>query len=358
MQTPKSEYQIIGVMSGTSLDGLDIAQCIFKKIDNIWSYKINHSETINYTKKQQLKLSNALHFTALELKFLDVKLGEFIGKKVKEFIKRNNLSCDFVSSHGHTIFHQPKQKITMQIGSGASIAAECNLPVICDFRSLDVALEGNGAPLVPIGDRLLFSEYKYRLNLGGIANVSYEDEDNTIAHDVCVCNILLNHYAKKLEADYDKNGDFAREGEIIYPLLENLNRLDFYQNNSPKSLGIEWVKENIFPFTEMYKDEPKNILTTAVFHIAKQIAETINGNEKPEKVLITGGGAFNSFLVETLKTMTHHEIIIPEPQIVNYKEALIFAFLGLLRWENTVNCLSSVTGAKKDNIGGAIYYNK
>ncbi len=188
--------------------------------------------------------------------------------------------------------------------------------------------------------------------------IGVEDEDNTIAHDVCVCNILLNHYSKKLEADFDNNGDFAREGEIIYPLLENLNRLDFYHSNSPKSLGIEWVKENIFPFTEMYKDEPKNILTTAVFHIAKQIAETINGNEKPEKVLVTGGGAFNSFLIETLKTMTHYEIIIPEAQIINHKEALVFAFLGLLRWENKINCLSSVTGAKKDNIGGAIYYNK
>jgi anhydro-N-acetylmuramic acid kinase len=346
-------YNVIGVMSGTSLDGLDICYCSFSISKNKqWSYNINAASTINISDKLKTKLINAINYSGLELSLLDNELGDFIGHSINIFIKKNNIkSIDFISSHGHTIFHQPQKKLTLQIGNGANISSITKYPVICDFRTSDLALNGNGAPLVPIGDKLLFNEYDYCLNLGGIANISYQEEKR-IAYDICPANMVLNKLANELGKDYDENGDIAKSGKIDTKLLSELNNLEYYQTPHPKSLGFEWVVQNIFPILNNYDIPVENKLSTFIEHIALQISNQVT---EKSTLLITGGGVFNSFLIERLKKNSNLSIIIPPEEIINFKEALIFGFLGVLRYRNEINTLKSVTGAQFDNIGGCIY---
>ena len=346
-------YNVIGVMSGTSLDGLDICYCSFSISKNKqWSYNINAASTINISDKLKTKLIKAINYSGLELSLLDNELGDFIGHSINIFIKKNNIkSIDFISSHGHTIFHQPQKKLTLQIGNGANISSITKYPVICDFRTSDLALNGNGAPLVPIGDKLLFNEYDYCLNLGGIANISYQEEKR-IAYDICPANMVLNKLANDLGKEYDANGDIARSGKIDSSLLTKLNNLEYYQTPHPKSLGFEWVVQNIFPILNNYDIPVENKLSTFIEHIALQISNQVT---EKSTLLITGGGVFNSFLIERLKKNSNLSIIIPPEEIINFKEALIFGFLGVLRYRNEINTLKSVTGAQFDNIGGCIY---
>ncbi|TXB65231.1 anhydro-N-acetylmuramic acid kinase [Vicingus serpentipes] len=346
-------YNVIGVMSGTSLDGLDICYCSFSISKNKqWSYNINAASTINISDKLKTKLIKAINYSGLELSLLDNELGDFIGHSINIFIKKNNIkSIDFISSHGHTIFHQPQKKLTLQIGNGANISSITKYPVICDFRTSDLALKGNGAPLVPIGDKLLFNEYDYCLNLGGIANISYQEEKR-IAYDICPANMVLNKLANDLGKEYDANGDIARSGKIDSSLLTKLNNLEYYQTPHPKSLGFEWVEKYIFPILNNYDIPVENKLSTFIEHIALQISNQVT---EKSTLLITGGGVFNSFLIERLKKNSNLSIIIPPEEIINFKEALIFGFLGVLRYRNEINTLKSVTGAQFDNIGGCIY---
>lgn len=343
-------------MSGTSLDGLDIAYCSFEISDNKWSFKINHAITVNFPNIITEKLKFAAKMSGLDLMKIHNELGDFIGKSINNFIHSNNIDkndIDCISSHGHTIFHQPEINLTTQIGNGANISAITKLPVVCDFRTTDVALGGQGAPLVPIGDQLLFSEYDYCINLGGIANISYQDNNKRIAFDICPVNIVLNKLAKELGATYDKNGALAQSGKIDTDLLAQLNNLDYYKKPHPKSLGIEWMENKVFPIINSSLISTEDKLNTFVEHIAIQFSSVITSNNK--KILLSGGGTFNSFLVERIKATTNNEIIIPSNQTIDFKEALIFAFLGALRLRKEVNCLQSVTGANQDNIGGCIY---
>ena len=350
-------YRVIGVMSGTSLDGIDLALCNFIRNDQKqWSFEIIKSTTIAYNLNMKQKLKDALHFSGFELMLLHNEIGDVIGQSVNNFITVNNISrneIDFISSHGHTIFHQPSKNITTQIGNGANISAITKLPVICDFRSIDVALGGQGAPLVPIGDQLLFSEYDFRLNLGGIANISFNDEDKIIAFDICPVNIVLNKLVESINLNYDNEGDIARSGKLNSALLKELNELSFYKLTHPKSLGIEWVEKEVFPILNNYEIELNDKLRTFVEHITVQISKSIIGKNK--SVLITGGGTYNTFLIDRLKEISSNKIVIPKKQTIEFKEALIFAFLGILRYRNEVNCLSSVTGSTFNNIGGCIY---
>jgi anhydro-N-acetylmuramic acid kinase len=351
-----SHYNIIGTMSGTSLDGLDIAYCTFEISNNQWSFKINSATTINYSANLKEKLATAPQMNGIGLMKLNNEFGNFIGKSVNEFILKNNIntteiSC--ISSHGHTVFHQPEINITTQIGNGANISAITKLPVICDFRTTDIALGGQGAPLVPIGDKLLFSAYDYCINLGGIANISFEENSQRIAFDICPVNIVLNKLSTELGKPFDENGDIAQSGKIDTDLLNRLNNLSYYKEPHPKSLGIEWVEKKVFPIINSTQISTVNKLRTFVEHIAIQISNNIKSSNK--KVLLSGGGTFNSFLVARIKSNTDNEIIIPSKQIIDFKEALIFAFLGILRLRKEVNCLKSVTGAKQNNIGGCIY---
>jgi len=343
-------------MSGTSLDGLDIALCEFKKQGESWNYHIIKAETIDYTLLKRAEFNNLLSASGEQLAHADMILGYFIGKEATAFLKKNNLKADFIASHGHTIFHQPSKGFTYQIGSGAAIAAASGLPVISDFRSVDVALGGQGAPLVPIGDKLLFTDFEFCLNLGGIANISFDQVGKRIAFDICPANIVLNTLAKQLGQEYDKDGLYARKGNINTELLDKLNRLNYYKQPFPKSIGKEWVDQEVFPIVNTFTSSTEDKLATFCIHIAEQLATITTG--KTGKLLATGGGAFNGFLMEKIKQSCKNlTVIVPEDNIVSFKEALIIAFLGVLRVRNEVNCLSSVTGASSDSIGGALYGN-
>lgn len=341
----------IGLMSGTSLDGLDICYVKFSKSEN-WNFEILKAETFPYHNSWKLKLQNATQISAEDLLALDKEYGFFLGEKTQEFISKNKIvDLDLIASHGHTVFHQPHRKFTLQIGDGRAIKILTQKTVVYDFRSQDVLLGGNGAPLVPIGDELLFSEFNACLNLGGFSNISLRKNEERIAFDISPVNVVLNFYAKKLGKNYDENGDFAKKGKINFEILDQLNALEFYQKSHPKSLGIEYVKAEVFP---LLKDEtPENILATFTEHIAIQIAKVFNENQL-NRVLVTGGGAFNSFLIEKLREKSDSEIIIPDEKIINFKEALIFAFMGVLRLNNDVNVLCSATGSSYNHSSGIV----
>lgn len=339
-------------MSGTSLDGLDVCFAKFTKSHLGWTYEIIHAETFPYSQHWETKLRKAIFLNAEDLLALHSEYGFYLGNCVDEFIQRNALeNIDLISSHGHTIFHQPHRKFTLQIGDGRAIKIINKIPVAFDFRSQDVLRGGNGAPLVPIGDELLFSEFDACLNIGGFSNISFKNDQNRIAFDISPVNIVLNQFAQQLGKDYDENGDFARRGIVNQKILSTLNSIEFYQQDSPKSLGIEWVNEHIFP---LLKDEPaENILATFTEHVAFQIAETFN-KYKLKNVLCTGGGTFNQFLMEKIQERTAAEIIIPEKKLIDFKEALIFAFMGVLRMNNEINILSSATGSSADHCSGIL----
>lgn len=355
MTNTSAHYSVIGLMSGTSLDGVDIAFCRFSNDKNRWTYEIVHGETIGYPDSWKQILLNLEKTDALTFQQTHVDYGLYLGALVADFIKKYDLKPDFVSSHGHTIFHQPEKKLTVQIGAGSAIAAECNLPVVCDFRSLDVALGGQGAPLVPVGDKLLFSEFDFCLNLGGFANVSYQFNDQRIAFDISPVNIVMNAICAKLGKEYDNGGELARTGTIHESLLHELNELSFYNLplDSPKSLGKEWVIKNIDPLLEKFNLSEADVLRTFCEHAAIQIAKALN-NKPVGNLLVTGGGVYNTFLMEKIKKHVIHQLTIPGKDTIEFKEALIFAFLGVLRMRNEVNCLKTVTGAKHDNVGGVV----
>ncbi|MGV8815974.1 MAG: anhydro-N-acetylmuramic acid kinase [Gelidibacter sp.] len=351
----KNHYNVIGVMSGTSLDGLDIAHCTFTCSEG-WEFKILEAETCPYPSDWVEKLRNLVTFTKLELVQLDEEYTSFIGDAIRQFIQKHKLvNLDAICSHGHTALHQPEIGLTYQIGNLPKLATILKETVVCDFRVEDVALGGQGAPLVPIGDRLLFSKYDYCLNLGGFANISFEHKGQRIAYDVCPANIVLNHYVGNLGFDYDNGGKIAKSGAVNELLLQELNALSYYKSHYPKSLGLEWVKSEIFPLIDSFQLSTKDILRTFVEHIAIQISNEIKSKSKTS-VLTTGGGAFNTFLMERVSEKTKSVIVIPENPIIEFKEALIFAFLGVLKHRNETNCLSSVTGALHDHSSGKIYY--
>lgn len=342
-------YFAIGLMSGTSLDGLDLCYAELKKNEN-WQFRILNAETISYTSEWKNKLQNAVHLSAENLLALDKEYGLFLGEKVQEFITKHQISeLDLIASHGHTVFHQPHRKFTLQIGDGRAIKLITKKPVVYDFRSQDVLMGGNGAPLVPIGDEILFSDYDACLNLGGFSNISLKKDNQRIAFDISPVNVVLNHFAEKLGKEYDENGDLARNGKINVEILEELNAINFYQKNHPKSLGIEFVHAEIFPLLK--NETPENILATFTEHIAIQISKVFNENQL-KRVLITGGGTYNAYLIEKLKVKSNTEIILPDDDIINYKEALIFGLMGLLRLRNEVNVLCSATGSSQDHSSG------
>ncbi|MCG8576688.1 MAG: anhydro-N-acetylmuramic acid kinase, partial [Flavobacteriales bacterium] len=264
---------------------------------------------------------------------------------------------DFVASHGHTVHHRPDEGITIQIGDGELMAKELGLKVVNDFRIDDVRLVGQGAPLVPLGDKLLFHEYDACLNLGGIANISFDNAENVrLAFDICPANLPLNKLAEeRFKLAYDESGKLAEKGIVLTGLLQELNDLEFYQSNGPKSLGIEWLNQYFYPLINQYsKEKGEDLLATIVEHEAEQIAQIIQQNQLP-KILVTGGGAYHNFLIDRIREKTKVNVIVPENQLVDFKEALVFAFLGLLRIKGRINTYSSVTGASKDSSGGKIW---
>jgi anhydro-N-acetylmuramic acid kinase len=346
------DVKVIGTMSGTSLDGLDICIVQFIKEKDNWQYKILNAESETYPEEIKNKLTSAQLMDALSYARFNTDYGIYLGERIKNFIAKHSIKPDLISSHGHTIFHQPEIRFTAQIGSGACIAAETGIDTVCDFRTTDVALYGQGAPLVPIGDRYLFSDYDYCLNLGGFSNISFEENNQRIAYDICPVNYVLNHYMRTVGKDFDKDGETAGKGNINIELLRALNSLSFYSKVGPKSLSRENVEKEFIPLIDSYTLSIEDKLSTFCEHIANQIGKNI----KSGKVLVTGGGVFNKFLIERMQENTPHcEYYIPDIQTINFKEAIVFAFLGALCYHNIVNCLSSVTGAKSDSVSGALY---
>lgn len=354
----KDHYNVIGLMSGTSLDGLDICYVTFRLINGNWTFELNDYQTVNYSSELKSEITQAVRSNAFDLNYLDKKLGQLYGKHVRDFIQSHNIEqnkIDFIASHGQTIFHQPDKGLTVQIGCGETLAKETNIEVINDFRTKDVLHGGQGAPLVPKGDFELFkTEADAFLNIGGFANISFKFNDEVLAFDIAPANIILNPIAEKLGAPFDNNGAFARKGALNNDLLNALNSIPEYQIDNPNSLGTEWIQSNISPILDKVFINEFDLLRTVTTHVAHQIARRINHN-KLEKVFITGGGAFNSFLIELIQNEIDAELIIPSKPIIEYKEALIFAFLGVLRKLELPNCLKSVTGADSDVCGGVIH---
>ena len=345
---------VIGLMSGTSLDGLDICFVSFKK-SNYSSYNIVKSKTYSYNEKWIEKLKKSIFLNKQELKKIDIEYGTLLSSYIKEFISEFSIDkVDLISSHGHTVFHEPNKGKTLQIGNGKIISGIIKTDVVCDFRTQDIKYKGQGAPLVPIGDLDLFSNYKICLNLGGFSNVSIKDNNIIKAFDICPVNTVLNHYSNKMVHTFDKNGVLSKKGAIHLGLLNQLNQMNFYNKSGQKSLGIEFVKYKVIPLIDSYVINPSDILRTYIEHISDQINKSI-GSYCNERILVTGGGTYNNTLIETIKTKVKSKIIIPDSQIIDYKEALIFAYLGLLKSKEKINCLKSVTGAIKDHSSGKIF---
>ncbi|TYA58222.1 anhydro-N-acetylmuramic acid kinase [Formosa maritima] len=351
----KTEYHVVGVMSGTSLDGVDLVFTTFTIQEGLWDYNIHCSKTIAYTKEWYDVLKHLTSKSIEQLQKIDIAYSEYLAHIIQDFIVGNNITeLDAICSHGHTALHQPEKGLTYQIGNLPSLYQILKTTIICNFRVQDVALGGQGAPLVPIGDKLLFSNYDFCLNLGGFANISTENHEQRVAYDICPVNIVLNHYVSLLGYEYDDRGKIASTGEIHQELLTQLNCLGFYKKEPPKSLGLEWVQNNVFPLIEKFQLPVESILRTFVEHIAIQISKEIN-KKQLSNVLVTGGGAYHTFLIQNIQEKTTNSILIPEKSLVEYKEALVFGLLGVLKLRGEVNCLSSVTGAKHHHSSGKIF---
>jgi anhydro-N-acetylmuramic acid kinase len=347
---------VIGLMSGTSLDGLDICFVSFKK-SNYSKYNIINSKTYSYNEKWIEKLKKSIFLNKQELKKIDIEYGTLISNYLKEFISEFSIDkIDLISSHGHTVFHEPNKGKTLQIGDGKTINKIIKTDVVCDFRTQDVKYKGQGAPLVPIGDLHLFSNYKFCLNLGGFSNVSIKDNNKIKAFDICPVNTVLNHYSKKMGYTFDQDGVLSKKGTVNLDLLNQLNQMSFYNKLGPKSLGIEFVKSKVIPLIDSHILNPKDILRTYIEHISDQISKSI-GSYFNDRILISGGGTYNNTLIDSIKTKVKSKVIVPDSQIIDYKEALIFAYMGLLKSKEKINCLKSVTGAIKDHSSGKIFRN-
>lgn len=343
----------IGLMSGTSTDGLDIIAVTFEKKFNKLHYTIHESCTIEYDEIWKSHLLNAVNLSAPELRKLDIDFGIWMADQVNTFCVNKNWKAEFIASHGHTVFHQPEIGFTLQIGNGATLAARTGITSICDFRQGDISLGGQGAPMVPLGDELLFNEYTYCLNLGGFANVSYVEKGERIAYDISALNVVLNELSRRLGHEYDHAGELASKGKIIPSLLEQLNSLKYYQQSSPKSLGTEWVKSTIDPLLKEYSTEDvPDLLATMGNHFAQQIGNQL---QLEGKTLVTGGGAKNTWLLNQIKQYCVSTLEVPTTNLIDNKESLIFALLGYLRILGIPNTLSTVTGAQKTISAGAVY---
>ena len=349
----KDKYVVLGLMSGTSMDGLDISCAEYYKINNRWAFKFLKGETFLYNKS--IKSDFLQLFSGQKnVEEVDIKFAHVMSDFIISFLENHNLNPDLISSHGHTIFHQPDNGYTLQIGSGKIIAERINIPVVNNFRQQDIDLGGQGAPLVPIGDKFLFSEYAACVNLGGIVNISYDYNNSRIAYDICPCNIILNYLSQKKGQEYDHKGSIALKGEVNKDLLKRLSAINYYKLSFPKSLGKEYIDQEFLPIIDSFKLNPRDLLSTYVEHIAIIIANVLS-DYNISNVLFTGGGVFNSYLISRIRYYTNTEIIIPSSQLINFKEALVFGFLGLLRYLNQPNCLGSATGASQNHCSGDIY---
>ena len=346
-------------MSGTSLDGLDLCYCYITKDDDKWAFELIETKSMAYSETMQSELKDSIYLKADELLQFHNTYGTWLGQQARKFINDKKLDIDYIASHGHTTHHQPKNGLTFQIGSGQHLANESGCKVICDFRTNDVSLGGQGAPLVPIGDRLFFGEYDFCLNLGGISNISLEQKGKRIAYDIGLANMILNYITRKIDLDYDKGGELARSGSINQTMLKSLNELKYYLLPHPKSIGYEWFVEKVAPIVDGTDDSTANLLHTSIHHICEKVAQQVMLYERKKEstLFVTGGGALNYFLIEVLqeKLGVGTKVVVPEKELIEFKEAVVFALMGALRVAHEVNVLKSVTGANRDSSSGVLY---
>lgn len=348
-------YRTVGLMSGSSLDGVDMVCCDLSKKGEMWKYHMLAAETIPYPENWQKRLLSAHIASGDELKNLDADLGAFFGRLLIQFMEKHRVVPGLISSHGHTVIHEPDRGITFQAGSGQTIADMTRTRVVSDFRKEDVDQGGQGAPLVPVGDQLLFRRFGGCLNLGGIANISFDDAGGRrVAFDICPANMALNWLAGLKGLDMDRDGKLAGSGTSDPRLINALNALDFYQAPPPKSLGREWFLSQFLPLIQKADLSLEDRMATVVEHTAMQTGKVIDA-QGLRSVLVTGGGALNRVLMERLQSRTRAEVVVPEERLIHYKEAIIFALLGVLKVRNEINCLSSVTGGRKDLSAGTVY---
>lgn len=347
-------------MSGSSLDGVDLVCCEFKLENNKWNYKVLDSYCYEYSKGWQKILANIGSLTAEQYIETDILLGAYYGDLINDFISNKTTSkSELIILHGHTAFHNPKNRYTAQIGSAAAVVAKTNISTVTNLRLLDICLGGQGAPIVPIGEHYLFKNHTAFLNIGGIANVSiHQSKDDIIAYDICPANTLLNYLASKLGATYDYEGNFAAHGEVNSPLLEQLNNCEYYNLSLPRTLSTEYIRDKFMPILEESNLSINNKLATVVEHISEQLYISLVNYPSVKSIFITGGGALNKFLIIRIKEkLKNIDVVIPDKETINYKEAIIIAFFGLLRFKKEINIFKSVTGATHNSIGGALYLN-
>ena len=349
----KNEYFVIGLMSGTSMDGLDVSFAKYFYYNDLWSFDLICAETFSYNQSIKNNFFNAFN-NKISIDKIDKYFSSFISDRISEFIEKHSLQVDLVASHGHTIFHEPHNGFTTQIGNGKLISESLNLSVVSNFRQQDIDLGGQGAPLVPIGDRMLFSNYDACVNMGGIANISYDLKGERLGYDICPCNMIMNFLSQKIGKDFDYNGMIAQSGTINNDLLHDFNQIDYYKFDPPKSLGKEYIDMNFLSILSKSKIKIEDQLATFVEHVAIMISSKLN-SLKISNCLFTGGGVFNNFLISRIKIYSKVSVIIPTNDLVNYKESIVFGLLGLLRMLNKKNCLASYTGASQDHSSGDIY---
>lgn len=356
-------YRAIGLMSGSSLDGLDIVFAELEEQSGNWNFQVLAADCYPYDEEWSAKLENAIHLNARDYQLLHAAYGHYLGRQVNAFIDQHNLhyKVALIASHGHTSFHMPAQKMTAQLGDGSAIAAVTGLPVVSDLRALDVAFGGQGAPIVPIGEKLLWKDYSLFLNLGGIANISFNRQEGYTAFDVCPANRVLNLLAQRVNKNYDAGGQMAAMGQVHAGLLLQLNQLSYYNQPHPKSLANSFGTDEVYPLVRSFGLTHNDELRTFVEHIVQQLEKSVNQihtSGEPSKMMVTGGGALNSFLIERLSEVLKSsgvEVVVPDETTVQYKEALVMALIGVLRWRQEYNVLSSVTGASRNSIGGALW---
>jgi anhydro-N-acetylmuramic acid kinase len=350
----KDHYYVVGVMSGTSLDGLDLALVEFFLNRDNWEYRYLATTTSPYSNSWHEKLSKARFLDTESLCLLDRDYTDYLANQIQFFMNQNiEYPVDLVCSHGHTVHHQPEKGITVQIGNQSHLSSLLKTTVVCDFREQDVALGGQGAPLVPGGEFYLFQDYAACVNLGGFANISLLGEARLIAFDIAAANLVFNAYAQRQNLSYDAGGVIASKGVLIQSLFEELNGLSYYKLPFPKSLGVEWIGEQLEPILASYESETtENLMHTYSVHLATQILKVLPNSGK---ILFTGGGAHNTFLMDQIKKMSKAQICIPDRVMIDYKEAMVFGFLGLLKYLGKDNCFSSVTGCHHDHSSGVIF---
>ncbi|MFH0756062.1 MAG: anhydro-N-acetylmuramic acid kinase [Bacteroidota bacterium] len=348
-------FRVTGLMSGTSLDGVDLACCEFSRKNKKWDFRILAADTIPYPPPLLSQLEETREWNKVRLKELDISLGRYFAMLINEFHKQHGLRPDLISSHGHTILHDPGNGITFQAGEGRTMADLTGITVVNDFRREDVSQGGQGAPLVPVGDRLLFGNFGSCLNLGGFANISYDQpKGHKIAFDIVPVNVALNRIARLKGLPYDKDGKLASLGIVDQKMLDRLNALEYFHMDPPKSLGREWFTRYHAPIVDLSKAEINDQMATLTEHMAIQLSNAVN-RSGAQSVLVTGGGALNLNLMKRFRKKCKTRIHIPQLKLILYKEALVFALLGLMKIRGEVNCLASVTGGASDLSAGTIH---